>query len=474
MGFLFGSDGQNPEAFRGPGWQNQGELLNQLFIGNIVGANPQLGAMANANITNLEGQLRGLNEQLAQAGAPSAQNFQRYGIQQQINAVNQQLANERRLAGTVNAAGQSGQYGFTPGQAIGGQMQSNVGDIPALTFEQRTPYQFNVQQPGFNYNLTPFNAQQAVGDAFTPQAERIQNILNRQGMLEDQAIREDLNRRGLLTSGATTEALAQRRERTGDALSNALLGLAGQQAQSQLGAYQYQNQAQLAQQQAQQQEAARRQQLDYDRQLNQAAEIFRQQGATDQQALSMASQALQQRQLGFNQNLQGRQQALQEFGVQNQLQRQPIDDLLRLYSFSTGAQQGYDAQPGLLQGLAGGVGQGLGAAAGGAMFCLPKGTEIETDDGSIKVEEAKVGDKVKGGTIIATSSRRRFDGHAFYKHIFKAGTVVMSDGHPYFDELASKEIAFHDSPNTYDILTDSGYYFVNGVKLGSTIGGYNG
>lgn len=46
----------------------------------------------------------------------------------------------------------------------------------------------------------------------------------------------------------------------------------------------------------------------------------------------------------------------------------------------------------------------------------------------------------------------------------------MSYGHPFFDKLLSVERVDHsDSEHTHDLLTSEGHYFVNGVKLGSTI-----
>lgn len=400
MSFLFGSKGNKAKAFRAPGYMDQGQLLNDLFIGNALGQNPELAGQ--------------LQSQYPDSGFNQYRPFS-FG-------------------------------GFSPGQAIGGQADPT---IQGLSFNQRSPFQFQAPQ-GNQFNLDPFNAQAAVHDAFTPQAQNIENILNRRGALEDRAIQEDLNRRGLLTSGATTQALGDRRQQTNDALSNALAQLAGTQANAQLGASQFQTQSQLAQQ-------GQLYNQDFQRQLSQAEEIFRQQGATDSQAQAMAQDALARRG-----------QKLQEFGVFNQTQRQPIEDLLRLFQLSAGGTPGNAGTPGLLQGLAGGVGQGIGTSLGG-FFCLPKGTKIQTDLYDVNVEDVKVGDVVKGGTVIATVSRLRPDEHYFSKHQFDTGDVVMTFGHPYFDNLISHNPVENDSLCTYDIQTDSGHYYVNGVKLGSTL-----
>ncbi len=481
MSFLFGDSGSAPKAFRAPGWKDQFDLLNQLFIGNALGANPGLMEGVRSNIGTLESQLAELQKQYNASGqSTSGQNPQGYyggpqsnnntsrdAIKAQINSIQNALNTQR---GFINQYDNRDNVGlsFTPGQAIAGQYQSNIGNAPALSFQQATPYQFSNPTQNFQMNLTPFNAQQAVGDAFTPQAQNLENIFNRRGKQEDQAILEDLNSRGLLTTGATTKALSDRRVTTNDALSNALAQLAGQQASQVLGANQFGTQSQLAQQQALLGSDQFRQQQDFNRQINQAAELFRQQGASDQQAMAMAQDALSRAQIGFNQNLQGRQAGLNEIGLQNQFMRQPQEDLLRLASLSAGASPGSAPQPGLLQGLAQGAGQA--AIMAPFLFCLPEGTEIETEEGAKPVEKMRPGDQVKGGTVIATSMRLRRPGHKFYRHEFENGqSVVMSKGHPFYDELESLKVENHSSPYTYDILTDSGFYIVNGVKLGSTI-----
>lgn len=480
MSFLFGSSGEAPKAFRAPGYKDQFELLNQLFMGNVIGANPGLINGVESNIADLQNQLAALQSQYSAAGQNQFQgkggkydpynNSAQDGLKAQIGKIQTKINSQQALLDQYQNRDFSGQT-FTPGQAIAGQQQSNVGSIPALAFQQASPYQFTNPQENFQMNLTAFNPQQAVGDAFTPQAQNLQNIFDRRGQQEDLAIKEDMNSRGLLTTGATTKALGDRRMQTNDALSNALAQLAGQQASQQLGAYQFGTQSQLGQQQAMLGADQFRQQQDFNRQLNQAAELFRQQGASDQQAMAMAQDALSRANLSFSQNLQGRQAGLNEIGLQNQFMRQPQEDLLRLASLSAGASPGSAPTQGLLAPLLQ-AGASLGSAAllSPMAMCLPERTEIETEDGVKAVETIKPGDKVKGGTVVSTIMRLRRDGHKFYRHNFVNGTsVVMSKGHPYYDELESLNVEAHDSKYTYDILTDSGFYFVNGAKLGSTI-----
>lgn len=345
---LFGSSGGGGQAFRAPGYQQQGQLLNQLFTSNLVNANPSLRSYAQS-----------LNPNQSYSLTSQPQN--------------------------------------------------------TLNFGTYSPYQFTASS---------FDPTTAVGDAFTPQATAIENILNTRATNQIDNFNNDINKRGLFSSGAALEGVRKINQETGDQLTNALLNLSGQQASQQLGANQF---------------AA---QLEAQRQQNQAAEIFRNQGASDQQAIALANYATQQ-------------------------QRQPIDDLMRLFALSTGQDAAYQGSPGLLQAIAPTATAGLFGA-----FCLPKETKIETEHGTVNVEDVKVGDTVKGGKVIAKTQYVRGSSHKFSLHKFDTGEVVMTYGHPYFDKLISVQEVESESECTYDILTDSGFYFVNNVKLGSTINGH--
>lgn len=561
--FLFGSDDQSapPQAFRGPGWEQQGQLLNLYNMGQMM--TPEM------------------MEKLRVASSAEGANPQLQSLYQAMS--------QNPFAG--------GGQQFTPGQAISGQMQSNIdpsayGTAPQVNFGQRSPYQFtnsaqafNFQQPtqssqftnpmqayqfntptqGYNYQtpgqaynmqLQGFNPQQAVGDAFTPQYQKAAMLTQQQGGLERQNIMEDLNRRGLLTGGVTTRALMEQGKSEQDRLAGIASDLAAQQGQQQLGATQFGSSMNLQQQQALQNAALQQQQLglnvqqlqgselarlqnmglqgqqlnaaelarqqsggwaqqqaqaaelarmqqqgmgyqqlqageagrvqsqDWARQQAQAAEIFQQQGASDQQAQYLANLAMQTRQMQlgaqgqqFGQNLQGRQAALGEYGYGQQLSQLPYQNLMQLYGLSAGAQPGYNypGSPGLLGSAAGGFGQMSGLGAGLALFCLPEGTQIETFEGFINVEDIDIGDEVLGGLVIAKIQKQRTAGHEFYEHKFENGSVVMSLGHPIIEPLIEEpQVVDNDSPCTYDILTDGGYYIVNGVKIGSTLGGNNG
>lgn len=472
MSFLFGDSGSASEAYRGPGYQDQGELLNAYMMGQFI--NPQMLSAQQARVAQLEKQNAAAEKQrqqqiqTSQRGEinPAMLAYQQAGGQIS-NLFNnntpelQQLESARnRLNIMENALPfQNQQNQFQAGQKIQGQIGpttsqdflNQLGKTINTKFTSRNPFEFVNPAQGMT-------AEQMVGDAFTPQYDIAQRLTQREGEEQRRQIAEDMNRRGMLASGMTTRAMQLQQRDQGDRLANLASQLAANQAQQMLGANQY------------------LQGMDWNRQQAQAEEIFRQQGATDSQAQFLANMALQQRQQQlagqqqrYAQQLGGRQQALGEFQLQNQSQRQPMEDLFRLYQLSTGGTGGTAPTQGLLGNAAGGIGAGVGMGLGALMLCLPKGSQIKTKDGHINVEDVKMGDEVVGGKVIATIQKKRDENHRFYLHKFKDGDVVMSKGHPYYDELKSMEIVAHDSPYTYDILTDEGFYYVNGVKLGSTL-----
>ena len=114
------------------------------------------------------------------------------------------------------------------------------------------------------------------------------------------------------------------------------------------------------------QEEQMRRQMDMERQYNQAAEIFRQQGASDAQAQFLAQQSL----AGFGANLQGRQQATAEEQLANLMRRQPMEDLMRMWNQQTGQIGGTQGSDGMLSSL---ISKGSGDMAGLAMMAAMGG-----------------------------------------------------------------------------------------------------
>ena len=254
------------------------------------------------------------------------------------DAVMNSMRNRPQLTGKLSR-------GFTQaGQQIPGQM--NFGQVagkyvaPKVNFSQRTPYQFS-QPEAIN-----------MPDLYTPQYEMARNSILDEGARTQEQLLADLNKRGMLTSGAANKSmfdLAREQNRN-------LADLSSQYSieQGRMGL----------------QEQQLRRQMDMDRQINQAAEIFRQQGATDEQAQFLANQSLNaynanlagqaQNLAGFNANLEARKQITAEEQLANLMRRQPLDDLFRLY-------QGQTGQIGGTAGSAGLIPSALSSAAGAAM-----------------------------------------------------------------------------------------------------------
>lgn len=211
---------------------------------------------------------------------------------------------------------------FTPGQEV----QSG---LPELQFNQRNPFQFNFAQG--------YDPRGAVGDAFTPEIQRAQRALQEQGAIDREALLGDLNRRGLATSGITTQALLDQQRNQQSTLADIASRLAADQARQQLQSQQFGSG------------------LQQNQQLSQAAELFRQQGATDEQALALANDAFRRRNQG-----------IQEFMLPNQqIQQQEMQlaDLARLSGALNPAQA---ASGGLVGQVLPAIGQAIGGGFAGA------------------------------------------------------------------------------------------------------------
>jgi hypothetical protein len=154
-------------------------------------------------------------------------------------------------------------------------------------------------------------------------------LASRDIMQQDARSREqqlsDMNRRGLLTTGATTKVLDLQKQQTDRKLADLSSQYSIEQAKSQLAVDQA------------------RQQMEQQRQINQAAELFQQSGATDAQAQFLANQNFNrqnaqasQNLAGYGANMQGRQQSLAEEQYANLMRRQPLEDLYRMWAQQTG------------------------------------------------------------------------------------------------------------------------------------------
>jgi hypothetical protein len=241
------------------------------------------------------------------------------------------------------------------GQFIPNQLfTSSATGLPALTTGAGD--RFNQQ---FNYK-THFDPRQAfqfsdvptlnVGDIYSPQMDMARRDITRQADLTREQMLSDLNSRGMLTTGATSQGMY----RLGQDTSNQLADLSSQYS--------------LQQAQQQLQEDQMRRQMDYQRQVDQAAELFRQQGAPDDQAKFWPSKPCRDTtriSQGSREpwrsataipatgrerctSTQGRQQATAEEQLANLMRRQPLEDLMAMWKQQAGQTGATEGSPGWL------------------------------------------------------------------------------------------------------------------------------
>ncbi|MBP9706766.1 MAG: hypothetical protein KBD78_03930 [Oligoflexales bacterium] len=334
-----GKKGDAPEPsrpYQGPDFGLQNNLLSAAVLGNFLGANrqltPLLGSPSQNQTQNVTPNSRAFLQNTFNSGGSN------YGGS--FSNAGQPQRGQGGKGGSSNAEAFSPQ-GFTQaGQYIPGQIASNTtfnlpaqttasyNQLPQLTttqfnnrlpqitttqFNNRipqittpsylnySPYQFNdpgaqfVQRGAYQFQETP---RVNVGDIYSPQMDLARRQIEETTRRSLEQQMADLNARGMLTTGAGNRATASTLQESGRQLAD----LASQYS--------------LAQSQAQLQEDQARRQMEQQRQISQAEEIFRQQGATDQQAQFLANQNLnlQNAQAGqnlsaFNTNLGAQQQA---------------------------------------------------------------------------------------------------------------------------------------------------------------------
>lgn len=400
---------ESPEPskpYQGPQFGYQDNVLSNYVLGNMYKNNPW--AFTNAN----QGQGQTLQGGGNIGGQPYAPSFNpvSFGAQGLMPAAraNQPISqgdnsitpiNYRSKFGPMTGTGHvNSQNGFSQNLINPVPLTTNTTNRytpyqftnPNVNFTQRSPYQFN-QAPGIN-----------VADTYRPQYDMAKRDILEQGQMSREQLLSDMNKRGLLTTGATTRMMDLQMKEQDRKLANLSSQYAIEQGRAQL------------------QEDQMRRQMEAQRQLSQAEEIFRQQGASDEQAKYLAAQNInlqnlqagqnlsgfqtnlgaQQQQYGqglsnanlmlnarqqqlaqqgqnFNQGLESRRVGIAEQQLANLLQRQPIEDLFRLWQQQagmTGATQGSPGLMGVLGPIAGavagslipGVGTAVGAGIGSA------------------------------------------------------------------------------------------------------------
>ncbi len=141
---------------------------------------------------------------------------------------------------------------------------------------------------------------------------------------------------------------------------------------------------------------------------------------------------------------------------------------LGTYNAQTSAQ---NSQNEMLSGLFGGLGT-LGGAMltkTTTMLCIPEGSDIELENGTQKVEELQEGDIIKGGKVLKI--RKMFNGEDFFYCDFdtEKGNVIASRDHPIYTKINEIKKSELKTDYSYDILTETGKYYINGVELGTSI-----
>lgn len=364
MGGLFGSSAKpsTSRPYQGPQFNQGLDLLTGAVFGGLE--SPQIQSSLENQVTSLQSQLDDLNSQRQSimGGPTPTYRVDRSGegmnraiptqTNSQINDITRQLQDAQNRLNTYNSyqgAANQFQPTFTQaGQQIQGQIQPTINANSFVPqFQQRQAYQF--AQP----------SRVSVADIFTPNIGLAQQALEEQRADAADRARQEMNRLGLLQSGQTIKQLQEIEDETSKQLANQATQLATQQSL------------------AQQQEEQAYRDLLRQRELSQAEELFRQQGATDQQAQLLAQFGLQGAQTGFQQQLAGRQQAIAEEQLANQLRRLPLEDLFRLQlaqmgQISTGGTPATSGIGGLLGSAAGSflgpVGTAAGTAAGRTLF----------------------------------------------------------------------------------------------------------
>lgn len=510
-----GKGGGSPGPIYRPEFTNPLErLLTAQAVGTAASSNPQLVNV----LTNSESGRRMLSElgvSSPQGGSGGQRGSGDKSSNDSRSAANQ-LASFGANAPSVNYSGMANQ--LASGRMLNGQAIPQWQPGQAFQY-QNSGQNFQFQQPNYRPqqlqpaqqyreyqfrtpNLNPVNTQ-----AYQQALNSTNDNIQQQARTQSDQVNKSFGARGLGRSGLNLAAQgAVAREalnQSAQAASN--IGLEQARSSVDLGKTMASNDLQKQQAQASQRQygaGLNEQQRQFGatfgegqrqygaglqqwRQQQQASENLQRSNLGLQTQQAQADENMRRSQLGLQgqQTLQGLQ--LQQIGAMGTLQNQAAQEAMRPYQMLSSL---YGQNIGIPVPSGGGGGKGdplsaflnAGAQVGGAaimapaLACLPQNTLIELEDGTrVNVQDVRVGDMVRGGKVISTSCYQRAPGHRFSLHTFKDGReVTMTFGHPIAEgELESVREVDHSSPVTHDILTSEGFYYVNGVKLRSTIQG---
>jgi len=106
--------------------------------------------------------------------------------------------------------------------------------------------------------------------------------------------------------------------------------------------------------------------------------------------------------------------------------------------------------------------------------CLPEGTRVERGESKPYklIEHIRIGDRIKGGKVLEVSKQEvNQKTFTWYEKVTDKGTIICSVDHPVLERVKEVRPSKVKAKYAYDILTESGCFYVGGVKVGSTLGG---
>ena len=328
-------------------------------------------------------------------------------------------------------------FNYTPSTAS--YTPNNAMNQSISNLNQNASSQFNMQRNMYNQAQDLMEGRGSIMEAWQNQlSERMANQTASQSM----QMNKQLAQRGMGTGGLANLVNAGMQNRAGEQLSQGMVGLMGQGAQ--MGQGMMQSSIQL--------------------------------GGLGMQGLQGAGS------LASQQDQRALQQAM--FNVQQQNEQRQYTMTSR-YNQAAGNRAARGEFAGNVMGAA-----GTAATAKAMMLCIPKGTEIDTSKGKVKIEQLKAGDKVLGfnGKEVTINQKHEYkenpDLNRFLEITFDDDSKVnLCDMHKIdgkrskdyivgnkINDKTIKNIKWYGGVKTsYDLLTDDKGYSISGIPVNSMI-----